>query len=408
MDYALLSEDQQGFLDALVKAGIVEECPEGVSLETKQEYFAYPCRFKESVQWSVTGRCNYRCRHCFMSSPGASLPQLSTQECLYIIDQLRNCGVMKVSITGGEPLVRPDIELLIDALCDSGIRLTEIYTNGSLLTRDFLNRLKERGICPSFQISFDGQGFHDYLRGVGGAEKSALEAFELCASEGFPTSSAMCLYRDNLSSIEQTVDLLSSVGCSSVKISRAVPQGEWKSNADLHLSQSELYEAFLSYIPVFLSKRTDMNLMLDGMFAWSRDDKKGFIPYMRNEAEDCIEECLLCSHARKNMYISPSGNVLPCMSLASGPVEKDFPNILDTPLSSILSESYYMDASGLRLRDYLSKNRDCAKCPYLDKCLGGCRALGVCEGGNLLSRDSWTCAFFRDGWYEKTLKFLTR
>ena len=45
---------------------------------------------------------------------------------------------------------------------------------------------------------------------------------------------------------------------------------------------------------------------------------------------------LMCGHVRRNMYVSPRGNVLPCMSMVGGPLEEKFPNMLETPLEDIL------------------------------------------------------------------------
>ena len=66
---------RQRHLEALERAGILERLDEPLPLEPEQEYRYFDnCRV-ESVQWSITGRCNYRCRHCYMGAPHAVLPQ---------------------------------------------------------------------------------------------------------------------------------------------------------------------------------------------------------------------------------------------------------------------------------------------------------------------------------------------
>ena len=65
---------------------------------------------------SITGRCNYRCKHCYLSAPSAKLGELPHETMLEIIEQLAACGVQQVSLTGGEPLVRGDWWQLVDAL----------------------------------------------------------------------------------------------------------------------------------------------------------------------------------------------------------------------------------------------------------------------------------------------------
>lgn len=79
---------------------------EGISKE--QKYKKYDSRFIKKVHWSMTGRCNYKCRHCLISAPHAKLGELSHDECMKIIRELASCGIRQLSVTGGEPLARAD------------------------------------------------------------------------------------------------------------------------------------------------------------------------------------------------------------------------------------------------------------------------------------------------------------
>ena len=107
VDRASLTEVQQKLLDRLLKCGAVRECAEGEHLDKWQEYKCYPAMHKSETQWSVTGRCNYNCRHCFMSVPDYKGEDLTLEQCVYILDELKRCGIRRVGITGGEALVHP-------------------------------------------------------------------------------------------------------------------------------------------------------------------------------------------------------------------------------------------------------------------------------------------------------------
>ena len=157
--------------------GFIETCSSSYPLEVDQYYQYYHNRFVESVFWSVTGRCNYRCRHCYMDAPDAALGELSTQDALDLIDQMAACGVLSVDITGGEPRVRKDIWQLIDRILSYKITIGTIYTNGWLLDETVLDAFEQRGIKPNISISFDGAGWHDWMRGISGAEKAALRQY---------------------------------------------------------------------------------------------------------------------------------------------------------------------------------------------------------------------------------------
>ena len=68
-DSPLLSPQERGILAGLKAEGILEECAVPVPLTPEQRYRRYPNRYLNSVHWAVTGKCNSRCRHCYMSAP---------------------------------------------------------------------------------------------------------------------------------------------------------------------------------------------------------------------------------------------------------------------------------------------------------------------------------------------------
>ena len=113
--------------------GIIEASVQMSPLDPDQNYRYYPNRFTRRVFWSVTGRCNFRCRHCYMDAPDAMLGELSTEEAFALIDQMAECGVLRVDITGGEPFVRKDFWKLIDRILSHKLFVAQIYSNGWLL-----------------------------------------------------------------------------------------------------------------------------------------------------------------------------------------------------------------------------------------------------------------------------------
>ena len=198
--------------------GVIEPCSWGDEIDPEQAYHCYPARYIRSAHWSVTGKCNYRCKHCYMSAPDAKYGELSHDQVMDIVDQLITCGVMEVSLTGGEPLVRRDFLEIVDALLAGGIRITTIYSNGKLVTDRFLDELDRRGIHPEINMSYDGvDGWHDWLRGIDGAGRIAEEAFLRCREKGFPTGAEMCLHSGNKHLLRETVKKLGELGCRSLK-----------------------------------------------------------------------------------------------------------------------------------------------------------------------------------------------
>lgn len=174
-------------------------------IEEKQKYKVFDNEFISSVQWSVTGRCNYRCRHCL----------LSLKHIEEIIDQMAQAGIYKISLTGGEPLVRKDFLNIVDAFAKRDITITSIYSYGSLINEALL----QRGIKPIFYLSFDGLESHDFLRGIAGAGKAVQNALLLCKEKGFETQTDFYLYQGNKEELLASIEALSKWGCTSVKIS---------------------------------------------------------------------------------------------------------------------------------------------------------------------------------------------
>ena len=442
-DSALFSPEEREMLAELCQAEILEKSEMPAPLSQVQKYRAYPNRFLYAVHWSITGNCNCRCRHCYMSAPTrmdalvrASLKGLahasqaprreasplagdapslrppskkidepSLDDCLDIVRQMEAAGVRTVSLTGGEALIRRDFFTIVDALLEADILITTVMSNGLLINEKTLDEFERRGIKPEFNMSFDGVGCHDWLRGIDGVEKAVRRAFALCKERGFPTGAEYCLHKGNLSALRESVKLLGELGCQTLKVNRLSLEGEGVNIADKALTREEEYQAYLDYIPQFYEDGAPLCLMLSGFFRSSGQDDYT-IPFAKNlEEEDCDNYCL-CGHARSHMYITPDGYMVPCIPMGSAEGgRRHFPNLKTTSLNAALQDSYYMDFIDMRLRDYFTHNPGCASCPYKNRCASGCRGrvAATGDGEDLLARDEDTCAFFRQGWYQKVM-----
>ena len=405
-----LTQEQKGRYDHWEKYGFIRRTKGNERLQPTQEYRFYPARFKEYVQWSITGRCNYKCRHCFMSAPHAAQGEPAWEELMAMLDAFARCGVRNLQLTGGEPMVRGDFWDLVDAIHEKGLTVTILYSNGLLITDAFLDKLEARDMRPSIQFSFDGVGHHDWMRGVPGAEKIVLDALKRCQDRGIPTSVSMVICRESAGCIRESVNLMASLGVLSMKVGNASPMGEWKNEPEHFLSQAEAYEAFLDYIPHYFEDGKPLTLGLEGFFNYDRAKEKLSSWFEKDIEEQYFGKALMCGHVRRGMYVSPKGNVLPCMSMVGGPIEDQFPNMLETPLEDILDkQSAYMDITTSRVSDFMEHNPDCKTCEYRNGCCGGCRAVAVRDHPtDYLSKDLDTCRYFRDGWKAKKDALLRR
>jgi len=389
-------------VSVLEQRGIIETCGADEALSPDQKYRLYPSRYIKTAHWSITGRCNYRCKHCYMSAPDAKMGELSHDEVMSIIGQLEECGIMNVSLTGGEPLVRSDFLEIVDALLHRGIRITTIYSNGKLVTDKLLGELEQRGIYPEFNMSFDGVGHHDWLRGIPGAEQIVEEAFLRCKQRGFPTAAEMCIHQNNKHTLRESVNLLASWGCRHLKTNPISNVGAWKEGGyGESIGRQELYQLYLDYIPQYYEDGMPLDLQLGGFFMGRRGDPDHSGPASKKNCCNPDTMCI-CGHARQVMYISPEGRTLPCMALSGMDIQKEFPLIGELGLRKCLTDSRYLKLINTRASEYFAHNPDCATCEYARVCVGGCRASAL-EGNpnDILGPDPATCEIFRGGWVPK-------
>lgn len=399
-----LTEDEKNVMDQLVKQEIVGLSESLQPFSEEQQYRSYPNRYLRAVHWAITGHCNCRCKHCYMSAPTGKIPEYTTEECLNIIDQMEAAGIQVVSLTGGEALVRRDFIRLAERLTQAGIKIETIMSNGLLVNEKLLEQLETLGQKPEFNMSFDGIGCHDWLRGIDGAEEAVLRAFRLCKEHGFPTGAEYCLHTGNMHVFRDSVKLLAELGCHSLKVNGLSEEGEALQIKDHFLSLDEEYQFYIDYLPQFFEDGMPLNLMLSGLFM--NRGKTCSIPfYKMSEDQDCGNYCL-CGHARNWMHITADGFIVPCIPIGS--VEcgrKHFPNIHETTLVEALSDSTYMEFIDTRLNTYFAHNPECASCEYRNRCAGGCRG-NASHSGDLLAKDEEVCTFYKNGWYDQVVAIL--
>ena len=170
--------------------------------------------------------------------------------CLATVDEFKRCGIRKVDITGGEPFIRDDWEKIFDALADARIKIGIIFTNASLLTDRVLDVLEANNRHPTFQLSFDGLGWHDRLRGVDGAEVQAIDGFKLLRDRNFRATASMCVHRLNRHTLRDTANFLASLGVAALMAGTPQELGIWKRYVQEYaLTFDEAWQMYREYIP---------------------------------------------------------------------------------------------------------------------------------------------------------------
>jgi Fe-coproporphyrin III synthase len=171
------------------------------------------------VIWNLTRRCNLSCRFCYSGSSNVRYPgELSTGEALEVMKDLRAFGVPALILSGGEPLMRPDIFGLSRAAKAMGFYVA-LSSNGSLIDEDNIDAVAEMDY-DYVGISIDGmRDTHDRLRGKAGAFDAAMRGLALCQQRGLKVGLRFTLTRDNARELPLVIELIEEQGIDKLYLS---------------------------------------------------------------------------------------------------------------------------------------------------------------------------------------------
>lgn len=388
--------------------GLIRPAKDGETLTDWQKVRFCDNRYMPGVNWSITGKCNYNCRHCFMAKDNAAnLTEFSWEEMLAALDEFDKCGIQTIELTGGEPTLHPRFMDLVREIARRGMDIDVILTNGALLTREMLREIKSLGFNPLFKISFDGLTHHEWMRGVQGAEKKTLEAIDLCISEGIRTGVQICIHKYNLDTLFDTVKLMAEKGAEWIRVIRTSESPRWEENAgDACLGIDEYYDISIDLMTKYAKTGLKSELVLwqfgnyepycDGYYLTAVD-------YTDNEEKDMRRPS--CIGARGSLAISFNGSVAPCNQLSGVFAKKgyDLGNIKNGVQPLLQDDNPYMKSITCST-SVIGKNRTCSACKYFRYCLGGCRAIALGFTGDFTGPDPSKCVFYNKGYYQKAKK----
>src|SRR5512140_107857 len=163
--------------------------------------------------WEVTRACDLKCLHCRASAmPCADPRELTTADALALIEQLRELAPGVVVLTGGDPLKRPDLFMLIERAVACGLSMAITPSVTPLLTADAIRRLAAVGISR-IAVSLDGPDarIHDGLRGVPGAFRATLQAAAEVRAAGLSLQINTSVTAATVGEVARTGDLVATL-----------------------------------------------------------------------------------------------------------------------------------------------------------------------------------------------------
>jgi pyrroloquinoline quinone biosynthesis protein E len=300
----------------------------------------------------LTYRCPLRCTYC--SNPvalGSKADEIGTDVWLRTLTGAERLGVMQVHFTGGEPLLRPDLELFV-----ARARALELYTNlitsGVPLSRERLRALAASGL-DNVQLSFQATGEHVAERVAGvRVHQDKLDVAEWVKSEGLALTMNVVLHRHNIEEIEALVDLARRLGVDRLELANTQYHGWALQNRDALLpTRAQLEHA----TAVALTAKTALAGTIEVVYVMP--------DYFSDKPKACMD-----GWARRFVTVTPNGVVLPCHA-AQGIAGLTFESVQARPLEDIWASSPGLDA--FRGLDWMTE--PCRSCPRKEIDFGGCR-----------------------------------
>jgi Fe-coproporphyrin III synthase len=381
---------KNALLNKLIAEGMAEECSLAEGIDACQQFRAANNPYVRSIHWAITGRCDLKCRHCYMESPDGRYKDLRLSDIFQIIEQFVAANVHQVEITGGEPFLRDDLFEILGALAEKQIAVTQIYSNGALIADEELNGIKELGFSPIVQISFDGCGAHDAMRGIAGAEAAAIGAIRRLREHHFRVVVATSIDRANIGKLAETYELMKRLDIQFWRIGTPYRLGCWRQSVT-EANMEEVLGACAAAAGRWAEEGRPFPLEMPG-YASSNE----------NQTQDlCSPENYSCAKCRVNCALLPDGTILPCPMYAGSVVHEQMPNLLGESFSAIWSKSAVRDIIDLKIGEIRANNGACADCAEFSRCGCGCRAKALAAAGDVMSIDPERCEMHKGRYYER-------
>ena len=314
---------------------------------------------------AVTYQCNLRCRFCYAACgchrAEESHPEMTTAQVLRVLRIIRDeAQVPSVSFTGGEPLMRDDLEDLVAGAVRAGLRVN-LITNATLLAgSDRARRLRAAGLA-SAQVSLEGPTaeVHDGLTGVAGSFDRTLEGLKALADAGIHVHTNTTVNTANAPHLRALVRLVAGRGMKRMSMNLVIPTGH-AATLDIQVSYRDVWS--------IIEPARDEARACQVEFMWYSPTPACILNPLAEGLGN--KSCAACDGL---LSVAPDGDVLPCSSYAQ-PVG----NLLKQPFAAVWESGA---ATFFRRKDYAPP--ECSDCGEFTACAGACplywSAMGTAE-----------------------------
>jgi pyrroloquinoline quinone biosynthesis protein E len=323
----------------------------------------------------LSHRCPLRCPYC--SNPLAlerASVELDTVTWKRVLGEAGTLGVLQVHFSGGEPLARNDLAILVDAARAAGL-YSNLITSGVLLDRPRLAALVEAGL-DHVQLSFQDAepASADRIAGLGGAHEKKLAAAALVREAHLPLTVNAVVHRQNLERLPQMIELALRLGAQRLEVAHVQYYGWALANRRALLPTGEQLERATALVEAERAR-------LKGVLT---------IDYVLPDYYARRPKACMGGWGRRFLNISPTGKVLPCHAAESLPGFV-FPSVTTASLSDI----WYRSEAFNRFRGTAWMPEPCQSCERREIDWGGCRCQAFALTGDAARTDP-ACALAPD------------
>ena len=338
------------------------------------------------IAWESTLACNLACRYCRASAQTEPAPdELTTAEVFGLIDEIAAFSQPIFVISGGEPLMRPDIFSIAAYATRQGLRVV-MSLNGTLITPAVVREMQAAGV-QRVSVSIDGSTAerHDCIRGVPGAFEAALAGLAACREAGLGFQVNTTVLRETTDDLPGVHRLAVELGAEAWHVFMLVPTGRGQVDDEVSPQQ---YEAVLEWIyqmakvsPVPIRVTCGPHFMRIVALHRRQDGDLPNLVLQRGKrggqgldvmSRGCLAGAGYC-------FVSHRGEVYPCgyLPLLAG-------NVREQSFREIYQESPLFRT----LRDLSQLKGKCGRCEFVRLC-GGCRARAYAITGDYLAEEPY-------------------
>jgi pyrroloquinoline quinone biosynthesis protein E len=314
----------------------------------------------------LTYRCPLQCPYCSNPLEIANYKnELDTDDWLKVLREARKLGAMQLGLSGGEPLVRKDLELIVKEGADLGY-YSNLITSGVGMDEERVVALKEAGL-DHIQISFQAsdQELNDFLGGTSSFQHK-LDMARAVKANNYPMVLNIVLHRQNIDHIEDILKMTVELNADYVELASTQYYGWSALNVDSLLPSRGQLERAESIAHAYQDRYKDKMKIL----------------YVVPDYYETRPKACMNGWGSVFLTIAPDGRALPCHAAASIP-DIEFPNVKDHSINHIWKNS---DAFN-KFRGFEWMKDPCRTCPEKENDFGGCRCQAFKLTGDATNAD---------------------